>query len=215
MKVREVRIAKEVKKEWWLVTFRMWRCFSRAQYELIQKAMFKFSSFSLEYESHWSVFKQLSQSIRIPFCDKQVWRLCIRRNKQTFGNIAKAFLCSHSGSHIWVGFIYAEGQSFYTDKTFSSKFTQKSVFIQRARIHVNLQDFTPDLEIIYTDISAISVTLCNFGFMRQEWGENLWDTCGGKVGIRPLSHDSQLLKRIKSLAEEKMNNVEQLRRRKN
>ena len=67
----------------------------------------------------------------------------------------------------------AECQSFYTDKTFSSKFTQKSVFIQRARIHVNLQDFTPDLEIIYTDISAISVTLCNFGFMRQEWGENL------------------------------------------
>ena len=28
-------------------------------------------------------------------------------------------------------------------------------------IHVTLKDFTPDLQKIYTDISAISVTLCN------------------------------------------------------
>ena len=29
--------------------------------------------------------------------------------------------------------------------------------------YVTLQDFTPDLQKIYTDISAISVTLCNSG----------------------------------------------------
>ena len=31
------------------------------------------------------------------------------------------------------------------------------------RAYVTLQDFTPDLQKIYTDISAISVTLCNSG----------------------------------------------------
>ena len=145
MKVREVRIAKEVKKEWWLVTFRMWRCFSRAQYGLIQKAMFKFSSFSLEYESHWSVFKQLSQSIRIPFCDKQVWRLCIRRNKQTFGNIAKAFLCSHSGSHIWVGFIYAELQNvnLFTQIKLSVQNLPKKVFSSNERVYMLISKILP------------------------------------------------------------------------
>ena len=33
--------------------------------------------------------------------------------------------------------------------------------------YVTLQDFTPDLQKIYTDISAISVTLCNSGWSQK------------------------------------------------
>ena len=37
------------------------------------------------------------------------------------------------------------------------------------KAYVTLRKFTPDLKIFYTDISAISVTLCNSGNQLGSW----------------------------------------------
>ena len=58
---------------------------------------------------------------------------------------------------------------FFTQIKLSVQNSPKNGFSSNVKIaYVNLQDFTPDLKIIYTDISAISVTLCNSGHMSHD-----------------------------------------------